>query len=481
VIRALTTSALILLATAAALAQDKEKPTDFDWQKAKGTVAEHVACLDDPAQSYALYLPSQYAPDRGWPLIYAFDPFGRGKVAVEVYRTAAEKYGYIVAGSNNSKNGPVSSQLAAAQALWLDTHRRFSIDKNRVYVTGLSGGARAATAFALYCSTCAVAGVIAHGAGYPVMEIKSAPANDHFAYYAVVGDVDFNYPEIMTLRRKKDQQGAAFKVKIYPGPHQWAPPEVTEDAIEWLEIKAMQGSTEKVNPAFVQKIFQRTQAEAALAEQAADVLTQYYALRSLVYDFKGLEDVTQFESTLPALKASKAWKNASRNEQQAIDLQASLIATASGELGQMASSESDSQPGLAQHIVSVMTNLQRQAHSNAGDHAVYSRAFTQLWIQGIEAGQEQFRGGRYTQAAVYFNLMAEAAPDQAWPLVLLAEARVRSGNKKGAVKALEQAVQRGVKRPETLTEDPEFQPLASDPAFQRIVQGLEASSNREAR
>ena len=472
-IHPLTISALIVLATATATAQASAKPADFDWQKAKGTVIDHVACLDDPAQSYALYLPSQYTPERGWPVIYAFDPFGHGKVAVEVYRTAAEKYGYIVAGSDNSKNGPVAIQLAAAQALWLDTHRRFSIDKNRVYVTGLSGGARAATAFALYCSTCEVAGVIAHGAGYPVMEIKSAPANDRFAYYAVVGDVDFNYPEIMNLRRKKDAQGGPFKVKIYPGPHQWAPPEIAEDAIEWLEIKAMQGGAEKVDPAFVQKIFQRTQAEAAQAEQAGDVLTQYYALHSLVYDFKGLEDVTQFESKLPALKASKAWKSASRNEQQAIELQASLIATASGELGQLASSESDSQPGLAQHIVSVMTNLQRQAHSNAGDRAVYSRAFTQLWIQGIEAGQEQFRGGRYTQAAVYFNLMAEAAPDQAWPLVLLAEARVRSGNKKGAVKALEQAVQRGVKRPQTLTEDPEFQPLASDPAFQRIVQGLE--------
>src|SRR5260370_33757450 len=68
--------------------------------------------------------------------------------------------------------------------------------------------------------------------------------------------------------------------------------------------------------------------------------------------------------------------------------------------------------------------------------------------------------------------MAAVAPDHPWPLVLLAEVRVRSGNKRGALKAIELAVQRGLKRPESLTEDPELQPLASDPQFQQIVQRL---------
>jgi hypothetical protein len=461
-------------------AQDKAPPADFEWQKAKGIVTERLACVDDSTQSYALYLPSRYSPDRAWPVIYAFDPFGRGKAAVEVYRAAAEKYGYILAGSNNSRNGPASIQTAAAQAMWLDTHRRFSIDKDRVYTTGLSGGARAATAFALYCYTCAVAGVIAHGAGYPVSAAKSPPANGHFVYYAVVGDQDLNYPEIMMLRRKKDEQAAPFKVKVYSGPHQWAPPEIAEDAVEWLEIKAMQSGTEKVNPAFVRQTFERTQAETTQAEQAGDTLREYYALRSLALDFKGLEDVTQFESKRVALKTSKAWKNAARAEDREIELQASLTKDAGGELAQLASAEADVQPGLIQHIASVMASLRRKAHSNDKDRMVASRAFTQLWIQGLESGQDQFREGRYTQAAAYYSLMADAAPDQPAPLVYLAEARVRSGNKKGAVKAIEEAVQRGLKRPQSLTDDPELQPLASDPAFQEIVQRLRAKQATSA-
>ena len=464
----LLASAFIFLSVTA-LAQ--EKSADFDWQKAKGTIIGHVRCMADRTQSYALYLPSQYSPDRPWPVLYAFDPGGEGTTAVEVYRSAAEKYGYIVAGSNNSKNGPEAIQMAASQAMWLDTHRRFSIDKNRVYTTGFSGGARAATFLALYCYTCAVAGVIAYGAGYPVGDRKVPPANDRFAYYVAIGDLDFNFPEIMTLRRKKDQQGAAFKIKVYPGPHQWAPPAIAEDAIEWMEVKAMQGGVEKVDSVFVRKIFEQTQAEAVQSERDGDALGQYYALRSLVWDFKGLEDVTQFEGKLASLKTSKAFKNASRDERREIELQASLTATASGKLIQLGSAELGAQPGFAQQIASAMKNLRQQEQLNGKDRVVSSRAFTQLLAQGIEEGEDQFRQGRYDEAASYFALMAEVAPDHFGPLVLLAEADVRLRNKKGALKALEQAVQRGLKHAEVLTEDPELQPLASDPEFQKIVHG----------
>jgi hypothetical protein len=467
--------AIIFLCVAGASSQEKEKLLSaFDTKQPRGTIVGKLACLDDPAQSYALYLPSNYSPDRRWPVLYAFDPFGRGKTAVELYQAVAEKYGYIVAGSNISKNGPVAPQLEAAQAMWNDTHRRFAIDKERSYTTGLSGGARVATSFALYCYTCAVAGVIAHGAGYPVGINTKLPANDHFVYYAAVGDVDFNYPELAQLRKKKDEQGAPFKVKVYPGPHQWAPPEIVEDAIAWLELKAMQGGKESANPQFIKKLFAATQAEAALAEQRSDTLTQYYALRSLAMDFKGLEDASEFESKITALKASKAWKTALQHEQRDIDLQQSLAASAAGDLAQLGPADPEMQISLGHHVVSVLADLRRRAHANGSDSAVYSRAFTQLFIQGMEAGQEEFRNNRLSSAAVYFELMAEAAPDQVWPLVTLAETRVRAGNKKAALKALEEAAHRGMKHPEALADDPELQPLASEPAFQKIVQGASA-------
>ena len=457
-----------LLFAAIASAQEKNK-TEIDLQTARGTITE-VATLDDPAQSYALYLPPQYSPDRRWPVIYAFDPFARGKTAVEVYREAAERYGYIVAGSNNARNGPTAPALEAAQAMWNDTHRRLSIDKDRTYTTGLSGGARVATAFALYCYTCAVTGVIAHGATYPVNVNQKLETNDHFLYYVAIGDEDFNYPEAVALRRKKDEAGAPYKIKVYPGPHQWAPPEVAADALEWLNLKAMQAGTEKADPAFVNKLFEAAKTEAAQAEQHGDAMSQFYALHSLAFDFKGLKDITEFEKKLAQFKSSKAWKDALHKEQREIEDQATLTTTAAGQLQQLGSDQ-ESQTGLRNDLARTFADLRHRSKSGGSEHRAASRALMQLWIQGIEAGQDKFRSGLFSQAILYFDLMSEAAPDQAWPLVLLAEAHARAGNKKSALKALEEAEHRGIKNPQALAQDPELQTLSSDPAFQKIVQG----------
>jgi dienelactone hydrolase len=470
--RAILTLIVVIAAFAYA---DAQAAGGFDPMKARGTVVESVTCLSDPTQSYALYVPSNYSPDRRWPMIYAFDPFARGKVPVELYKQAAEKYGYIVAGSNNAKNGPGAQEITAAQAVWEDTHRLLAIDKDRVYTTGLSGAARFATSFALYCYTCSIAGVIAHGAGYPVKE--AAQARDNFLYYAAVGDADFNYPEIMALRAKKEEHDAQFKVRIYPGPHQWAPPEVVEDAIEWLELKAMQAGKEKPDSKFIQQQLDKTTAEAAQAQQSGDALTQFYAVRSLVFDFKGLVDVSRFQNELEALNKSKALKQARREENQQIEKQNSLTASASADIAQLGQIGPEQVSIAKQRVISVFSDLHRQAKSDSRDHLVYVRALNDLYIQGIEDGQQEFRSKEFPHAADYFELMGAVAPDQSWPLLLLAETRVRMGNKKAALKVLEEAAKRGIKSPDSLTKDPELAPLSLEPAFQKIVQSVSAAKS----
>lgn len=139
------------------------------------------------------------------------------------------------------------------------------------------------------------------------------------------------------------------------------------------------------------------------------------------------------------------------------------------ELGKLAPEQV---PILKERLLSVFSDLRRQSKSNKPDHMVYLRAFNQLWVQGMEDGQEEFRRNDLVQAAAYFDLMSDAAPDQSWPMLLLAETRVRAGNRKAALKALQEAVKRGVKSPEMLTQDPELAPLSKDPAFQELVRAV---------
>ena len=144
--------------------------------------------------------------------------------------------------------------------MWLDTHTRFALDERRIYLTGFSGGARMAGSIALGCPQCKIAGVIAHGAGYPAT--RKPGTKDTLLYFFAVGDQDFNWREVIGIRREREEQGQPYRVRVFSGPHQWAPSEVMEEAVEWLMLKGMQAGSWPVDTAFVERIFRRTQAEA---------------------------------------------------------------------------------------------------------------------------------------------------------------------------------------------------------------------------
>src|SRR5262245_25307467 len=96
----------------------------------KGEVIERVTSKADQTQSYALYLPKAYTPDKKWPILYAFEPVARGKLPVTIFQEAAEKFGFIVVGSYNSRNGLNGEILSKIlNEFWNDTHQRFSIDE----------------------------------------------------------------------------------------------------------------------------------------------------------------------------------------------------------------------------------------------------------------------------------------------------------------------------------------------------------------
>ena len=93
----------------------------------RGTLIEKVVCESQRDQTYALYLPSTYTPERQWPILYAFDARGQGKPVAELFRRAAESYGWIVVSSSNTASDvegerPMEGNFAAMRALWASWH-----------------------------------------------------------------------------------------------------------------------------------------------------------------------------------------------------------------------------------------------------------------------------------------------------------------------------------------------------------------------
>jgi poly(3-hydroxybutyrate) depolymerase len=278
-----------------------------------GVVIAEVKCEADPSQSYALYLPRGYAADRPWPVIFAFDPGGRGRNPVDRYQAAAEQYGYIVAGSNNSRNGSPDT-ATTVRAMTADVGSRFNIDPRRVYTAGMSGGARVALGVGL--SSRGIAGVIASSAGYPdAKPRKTLP----FVLFATAGTEDFNHLEMRLLDRALT---TPHHLAIFEGGHVWLSSDLAIEAVEWVELQAMKAGLTPRDASEIDRILaKRTDAIAAVGADK----TRYLALQALVADFEGLRDVSTAAAQATALGRDKKVREALKSDSEEDDREQRML------------------------------------------------------------------------------------------------------------------------------------------------------------
>jgi hypothetical protein len=179
-----------------------------------GKIVDSVECINHPGQRYCLYIsPGGEAPR---PIIVFLEPGARGRLPVELYRGLADRYGFILACSNNGRNGPVHLYQDALDAMIPDLVRRFNPDTSRMILSGFSGGARHATVFS---STRPGTGVIACAAGNSPHRGK-----EQFRlpfYTGIVGRTDMNYLDVISAVELAGKEGAASWIVFRDGGHEW--------------------------------------------------------------------------------------------------------------------------------------------------------------------------------------------------------------------------------------------------------------------
>jgi dienelactone hydrolase len=430
------------------------------------TVIPRVVCHADSKQSYALYLPSSFSPGRKWPIIYVFDPAARGEVAVEAVRAAAEKFGYIVAASNNSHNGPMADSLVAANAVWRDTQQRFPVDDRRLYLAGMSGGARLATTIALSCNTC-VAGVIANAAGFPHGDHPAR--KPQFAYFGAVGNADFNYGEFVELRKALDADGARYRIRIFEGQHGWAPPEVWEEALDWMDIQAMSAGIVPRDATRIRETADKELAEARELERKKDWLESLRRYESLVSDFKELTDVSAAENSVALLRGDKTVKVAEKEESSALEHQAQISDPLAARMHALGSGKGDvDDAALRQDLADLKKRADASRSSNELKALVVRRALSGLVIEAYEAGENSLDQKDYWAALIYFDLASAGSASPAWAHYERARVYAIMSEKKNMLGELRLALAGGFHDASALNAS-EFQPFKELAEFQALA------------
>jgi hypothetical protein len=100
------------------------------------TVTDSVKCLENSEESYSLYLPEAYNGNKKFPLIMIFDPAARGRIAIENFVPAGRRFGFILACSNNVRNGSMAKMLSDAEIMYNDILKRFKVDERMIFTAG---------------------------------------------------------------------------------------------------------------------------------------------------------------------------------------------------------------------------------------------------------------------------------------------------------------------------------------------------------
>ena len=435
---------------------------------APGTVHASVTALADPDSSYALYLPSAYSPTKRWPLLLVFDPFARGEVSVKLFHEAAEKYGFIVVGSNNSRN--FEDPSAAIRALWADVKERYAVDPQRSYTAGLSGGARVASSVALACKTC-IAGVIANSAGLP--NGGTMPGPEVSDWFLAAGTTDFNYPEQLHLKESLDARHVASRFVVFDGPHNWMPQGFADRALAWFQLRAMVKGLVPTDKEFVAQQFESRMAEAQAEQKAGDVLAATRSYLEIAQDFSKVRDVKEQMTLAKSLAESGEFRKAKKDEKAALDLQ-NEVATRIGNLVAGINQSPDERTGFFSQLEAAVNDVYRdKKSSNPARRLGIERGLASAFAYAVETGQQAMLKKDFVPAKSMFQACEVILPESVWASYLVATAEAELGQKKQAIEELKKAMEKGMKSASSL-DDKAFDRIRNEAEFKEISARLAA-------
>ena len=286
----------------------------------KGVVIDSVLIQTEAdTESYALYLPKKFDLKGRWPVIFVFDYLNPGRKGVQAFVQAAEKFGYIIVGSNNITEGKIAANITVYNRLLTEVSSLFPIDKSKIYTAGFSGGARFATSIAVLSKE--VSGVIASGAGFSSVY---PPKTNTFSFAGLVGDKDFNYLELKNtvsfLKRKK------FDASFYEfsGEHEWAPQELLTHAIAHIELKRNIKNGKTLADEVISEQYEEDKAIVRELINSKDPIKSLQAIKRMTDSYRVITDIDSLKEWEKIIKRNSVYRKTLADQRRALELESTI-------------------------------------------------------------------------------------------------------------------------------------------------------------
>lgn len=412
-----------------------------------GEVTPRVVCDVNKEHSYALYLPSNYSPDKQWPALFLYSASGNGMAGMEKFRPASEKYGYILVGSHNYRNGPVDKGFEAARILLEEVTQKYPVNMKRIYTGGMSGGARMATTVAVVTNK--IAGVIAIGASFNFLNRPTA--KNSFTYIGIAGDKDMNYLELVKATRDVRDLNIKSHLITYDGKHRWCEEPQATEAMEWLELDAIKKGLKTDGDNFSEAFLKQelSQAKELIETQQ---LTKASALYESLQLFYGPEVSAKITPGIAALEKEKAFKKQSRVRRSVLEKEGERekeIRAGFKNIGQVMKSDS------VFHWWQSQTMQWRKEQKSAKTLEARNSATRSLGFVGLFAfstSSSHIFNGQWNEALPYMKVASLINPDHPDVNYFMAKLYALNSDMRSSRKHQKKAIKAGFQRDDSSSE-----------------------------
>ncbi|HEU4717206.1 MAG TPA: hypothetical protein VFU15_05215 [Bacteroidia bacterium] len=187
-----------------------------------GTITD-LSVRSQPANSFSVYLPSDFSYDKQWPVVIFFDAHGDGHEPLDKYKSIADELGFIFVASNSSRNGIQMGEAASiGNGLIDEVKSLYPCADNEIILCGFSGGARVVSM--LGGSPSDLKAIICNSAA------PAAPFRDKI-FVGLAGLGDMNYLEMKKFNDSYPANANPHELLVFDGKHEWAPVSVMRTAL----------------------------------------------------------------------------------------------------------------------------------------------------------------------------------------------------------------------------------------------------------
>jgi hypothetical protein len=279
---------------------------------------------------------------------------------------------------------------------------------------------------------------------------------------SITGKTDMNYSEMLIIDNFLESIQAEHQLLVFGGKHEWPPVETMNEAVLFLEMKAMQKKEIPVNDSLIRNTWMYfTEKEKEISKRADKLTLMQFDLQAVNY-LKGLTNTQSFSEKVNFLEHSPEIKKALDREDE--------LQKRENDNKQIIM-EAFTKQDMKWWINQVNTMRQKVKIVPEDESVMYTRLLGFASLVSFSYTNQSLKQGDLTAADHFLKIYELVDPDNPDCYYFLACYYVMNKQQDKALLSLKEAAEKGFTDIEKMQNEPAFKEIQNDSIFISIVKG----------